>query len=314
MTYAGNKPTPSILVLNGPNLNLLGQREPALYGSKTLADVHADLLAAAQHSGATIDFRQSNNEGVLIDAVQEAMTDFDGVIINPGGLSHSSVSLRDALAMLSVPVVEVHITNILAREKFRHHSYISGIATAVIVGAGTGGYELALAHLLKLLSVQTTEPTPASRAASVLMLSGPNLNFLGLREPKIYGHDTLADIEQQANIKADHLDLNLDFRQSNSEAVLIEAAQEAMSHFDALVINPAGLTFTSVALRDALAMLQVPVIELHISNVMAREEYLHHSLISPIATAIIMGAGVNGYLLALDHVSRLMRVRRDPEA
>ena len=314
MTYAGNKPTPSILVLNGPNLNLLGQREPALYGSKTLADVHADLLAAAQHSGTTIDFRQSNNEGVLIDAVQEAMTDFDGVIINPGGLSHSSVSLRDALAMLSVPVVEVHITNILAREKFRHHSYISGIATAVIVGAGTGGYELALAHLLKLLSVQTTDPMPASRAASVLMLSGPNLNFLGLREPKIYGHDTLADIEQQANIKADHLDLNLDLRQSNSEAVLIEAAQEAMSHFDALVINPAGLTFTSVALRDALAMLQVPVIELHISNVMAREEYLHHSLISPIATAIIMGAGVNGYLLALDHVSRLMRVRRDPEA
>lgn len=308
MTFAGGRPTPSILVLNGPNLNLLGQREPALYGSETLADVQATLLASAARCGASIDFRQSNSEGVLIDAVQEAMTAFDGVIINPGGLSHTSVSLRDALAMIPVPIVEVHITNIHSREDFRHHSYVSGVATTVIVGAGTGGYQLALAHMVKLLSMPLITPV-ADTDASVLMLSGPNLNFLGLRQPEIYGHDTLSDIERLVDAEARRLGLSVDFRQSNSEAALIDAAQEAMSRFDAVVINPAGLTFSSVALRDSLAMLPVPVVELHITNVMAREEYLHHSLISAIATTIIMGAGINGYVLALDHVRQLTLAR-----
>lgn len=307
MKYADGKTAPSILVLNGPNLNLLGQREPDLYGSVTLADVQAALAADGAQSGVTIDFRQSNSEAVLIDAVQEAMTAFDGVIINPGGLSHTSVSLRDALAMIPVPIIEVHITNIHAREKFRHFSYVSGVATAVIVGAGTGGYQLALAHMLKLLSVPPIKSVEGANA-SVLMLSGPNLNFLGLREPAIYGHDTLSDIERLVDTEAARLGLSVDFRQSNSEAALIDAAQEAMTHFDALVINPAGLTFSSVALRDSLAMLPVPVVELHITNVMAREEYLHHSLISPIATTVIMGAGINGYVLALDHVRKLARV------
>ena len=133
-----------VLLLHGPNLNLLGRREPDVYGTATLADVDARARALGAELGLEVDARQSNHEGTLIDAVQEAMTDFAAVVINPGGYTHTSVALRDALAALPVPVVEVHISNVHAREPFRAHSYVSPIATAVIAGAGVLGYELAL--------------------------------------------------------------------------------------------------------------------------------------------------------------------------
>jgi 3-dehydroquinate dehydratase-2 len=133
-----------VLLLHGPNLNLLGRREPEVYGTTTLADVDARARALGAELGLEVDARQSNHEGALIDAVQEAMTDFGAVVINPGGYTHTSVALRDALAALSVPVVEVHISNVHAREPFRDHSYVSPVATAVIAGAGVLGYELAL--------------------------------------------------------------------------------------------------------------------------------------------------------------------------
>nr|WP_323374047.1 type II 3-dehydroquinate dehydratase [Microbacterium sp. STN6] len=298
---------PRVLVLNGPNLNFLGRREPALYGSVTLDAVNESLSQRAESRGVGLDFRQSNSEGVLIDAAQEAMSDVDAVIINAGGLSHTSVALRDALAMLPVPVIEVHVTNIHARESFRHHSFISDVATAVIVGAGTNGYLLALEHALSLLSVApavSDAGVPETPRASALVLSGPNLNLLGRREPEIYGEVTLKQIDDRVAAEAARLGVTADVRQSNSEAELVDAAQEAMNAFDAVVINPAELSFTSVPLRDALAMLPVPVIEVHITNIMARPaEYLHHSRISPIATAVIVGAGAHGYELALQHVA-----------
>lgn len=133
-----------VLVLHGPNLNLLGRREPEIYGTTTLADVDARCAAVAAGLGFEVDCRQSNHEGVLVDAVQEAMTGVGAVVINPGGLTHTSIALRDALAALPVPVVEVHISNVHAREAFRSHSYVSAVATAVIAGAGVLGYELAL--------------------------------------------------------------------------------------------------------------------------------------------------------------------------
>jgi 3-dehydroquinate dehydratase-2 len=133
-----------VLVVNGPNLDLLGRREPGVYGTDTLADLEARCRAAAAELGLEVDTRQSNHEGVLIDAVHEAMSDHGGVIINPGGYTHTSVALRDALAALPVPVVEVHLSNVHAREAFRSHSYVSPVATAVIAGAGITGYELAL--------------------------------------------------------------------------------------------------------------------------------------------------------------------------
>lgn len=296
-----------MLVLNGPNLNFLGRREPAIYGSVTLAEVNESLRRVAEGRGVIVDCRQSNSEAVLIDAAQEAMSEFDAVIVNAGGLSHSSVSLRDALAMIPVPVVEVHVTNIHAREEFRHHSYISGVAKAVIVGAGTNGYLLALEHVSSLIAAAPPDrqaTVSGAPLASVLMLSGPNLNLLGLREPDIYGHETLAQIGERVTAEATRLGLAVDFRQSNSESTLVDAVQEAMSAFEAVIINPAGLSFTSVALRDALAMLSVPVTELHITNIMARPaEYLHHSYVSSVATTVIMGAGTHGYELALQQAA-----------
>lgn len=300
---------PRVLVLNGPNLNFLGRREPALYGSITLDAVNESLARLADKRGVSLDCRQSNSEARLIDAAQEAMSDFDAVIINAGGLSHTSVALRDALAMLSVPVVEVHVTNIHAREEFRHHSYISDVAAAVIAGAGPNGYLLALEHVLSLLPAalpHTGAGASGGPRASALVLSGPNLNFLGRREPDLYGDVTLKQIDDRMAAAASLLGMAVDFRQSNSESELVDAAQEAMSDFDAVIINPAGLSFTSVSLRDALAMLPVPVIEVHITNIMARPaEYLHHSHISPIATAVIMGAGAHGYELALQQAAHL---------
>lgn len=140
-----------VLVLNGPNLNLLGLREPEIYGSATLADVEALCHATAEEHGLRADFRQSNHEGVLIDAVQEARTAHRGIVINPAGYSHTSVALRDALAAAELPVVEVHLSNIHRREPFRHHSHVSGVADAVLCGAGPHGYALALTHLARLL-------------------------------------------------------------------------------------------------------------------------------------------------------------------
>ncbi len=133
-----------ILLLNGPNLNLLGTREPEIYGGETLQDVERKVTAAAATHGLAVEFLQSNHEGVLIDAIHEARGNADAIIINPGGLTHTSVALRDALSGVEMPVVEVHISNIHRREEFRHHSYISAVAEASIVGAGTHGYVLAV--------------------------------------------------------------------------------------------------------------------------------------------------------------------------
>ena len=141
----------TVVVLNGPNLNLLGEREPEVYGSETLADVEALCAKAVAEAGLALDFRQSNHEGVLVDAIHEVRTSAAGIVINAGALTHTSIALRDALAAVSVPVIEVHISNVHAREEFRHHSYLSAVADGVIVGCGTQGYALAVARIAELV-------------------------------------------------------------------------------------------------------------------------------------------------------------------
>lgn len=135
-----------LLLMNGPNLNLLGRREPHLYGKASFATLEKHLKAHAKKLGCRLEAFQSNHEGALIDRLQ-ATEGFSGVVINPGGLTHTSVSLRDAIAALDIPVVEVHITNISAREEFRNHSLISPVCVGVISGLGTLGYQLALDFL-----------------------------------------------------------------------------------------------------------------------------------------------------------------------
>ncbi len=135
---------PTVLVLNGPNLNLVGTREPAIYGNQSLSDIAAACAAHGEALGLVVDFRQSNHEGELIDWVQAATGTAAGLIVNAGGLSHTSVALMDALRAAGQPVVEVHLSNIFRREGFRHHSYVSLAADGVICGFGPPGYLMAL--------------------------------------------------------------------------------------------------------------------------------------------------------------------------
>ncbi len=145
---------PTILVLNGPNLNLLGLREPAVYGAATLADVEALCRDTGARLGVDIDFRQSNHEGALIDAIQQAGFDHKagkllGVVFNPGAFTHTSVALHDAIKGVGLPVIETHISNVHAREAFRHHSFISPVAAGIVVGFGIDGYVIAIEGLIR---------------------------------------------------------------------------------------------------------------------------------------------------------------------
>lgn len=142
-----------ILLLHGPNLNLLGTREPAIYGATTLAQINQQLATQAQQAGHCLDALQSNHEGVLIDRIQAAASDGTAfIIINPAAFTHTSVAIRDAILAVKVPFVEVHLSNVHAREAFRHHSYFSDVAIGVICGLGAQGYDFALQYAINYLS------------------------------------------------------------------------------------------------------------------------------------------------------------------
>jgi 3-dehydroquinate dehydratase-2 len=140
-------PTPRILVIHGPNLNLLGTREPEIYGRRTLAEIDARLAELGRGLGVAVEAFQSNHEGAIVDRIQQAIGACDGLIINAAAYTHTSVAIRDALSMLSVPVVEVHLSNIHRRETFRHTSLMADVVTGQVLGLGPAGYELALRAL-----------------------------------------------------------------------------------------------------------------------------------------------------------------------
>ncbi|HEX5729307.1 type II 3-dehydroquinate dehydratase [Microbacterium sp.] len=143
-----------LLLVNGPNLNLLGTREPGIYGSQTLQDVEALVSATAAVLGFEVRAVQSNHEGVLLDAIHAARDDCSGIVINPGGLTHTSVVLRDALSGVALPVAEVHISDVSQREPFRHHSYVKDVAVVHVVGEGVAGYATATTRLIEVITGQ----------------------------------------------------------------------------------------------------------------------------------------------------------------
>ncbi len=145
---------PTVWVLNGPNLNLLGEREPDTYGGESLADIEKRCAKAAKKAGMGLEFRQTNHEGELVAWIQEARESAAGLAINAGAYTHTSVAVHDALRLLAIPIVEVHLSNIFAREEFRHHSYVSATATGVICGFGGDSYLLALQALAAIISEQ----------------------------------------------------------------------------------------------------------------------------------------------------------------
>jgi 3-dehydroquinate dehydratase II len=142
---------PKVLILNGPNLNLLGTREPEIYGRTTLAEIEAACRSRAAHLGMDVDFRQSNHEGELVDWIQQASAECSSIIINAAAYTHTSVAILDALSAFPRPVIEVHLSNIFRREAFRHHSYVSPVAHGVVCGFGGFGYELALEAAAQLI-------------------------------------------------------------------------------------------------------------------------------------------------------------------
>lgn len=141
----------NILLLNGPNLNLLGTREPEIYGSATLADVEELARTTAAAHKLSLQAVQSNHEGALIDAIHAARGTADGIVINPGAFTHTSVAIADALSGVALPVIEVHISNVHKRESFRHHSFVSPVASSIVIGAGINGYRLAVEQLAWIL-------------------------------------------------------------------------------------------------------------------------------------------------------------------
>lgn len=145
-----------ILILNGPNLNLLGQREPEIYGAQSLADIEDELKHWAEGAGAQIEMRQTNHEGEMLDWLHAANGAVDGIALNPGAWAHSSIALADAVAGIDTPVIEVHLSNVYAREAFRHHSYLSAKAAGIISGLGALGYRLAAEALLARHTNETT--------------------------------------------------------------------------------------------------------------------------------------------------------------
>lgn len=158
MSKKSTSPSRVVLVLNGPNLNLLGTREPGIYGRENLEHIERRLRSAAEGSAVGLEFYQTNQEGALVERIHQAGRDgVDFIIINPAAYTHTSIAIRDALAAVSIPFIEVHLSNIHAREPFRHNSYVSDLAVGTISGLGSQGYELALAYALRELTAKPAD-------------------------------------------------------------------------------------------------------------------------------------------------------------
>lgn len=302
-----------IVIINGPNLNMLGKREVGIYGGQTLENINLQIKEKADSFDVKTEFFQSNSESEIISYIHSCNGRVDGVMINAGAFTHYSYAIRDAIASITVPVIEVHISNIFKREEFRHESVIAPVCIGQICGFGSTGYILALKSLLNeceydLWTLEDEEKESIKR--KFLVISGPNLNLLGNRNIAIYGlgiklddiHNQLEDVATKLNIEVEHC-------QFNHEGDIIDALQESTAKYNGIIINAGALAHYSYSLRSAIGTTLLPCIEVFLTNVHKREKFRHQSVISAVCLGVIGGFGAKSYLLALDSLESLTNTK-----
>lgn len=298
-----------IVIINGPNLNMLGKREVGIYGGQTLEDFNLKIKEKADSLNVETEFFQSNSESEIVSYIHSCNGRVDGVMINAGAFTHYSYAIRDAIASITVPVIEVHISNIYKREEFRHESVIAPVCIGQICGFGLTSYMLALKSLLDEIDYNiwlVEDDKKEEKRRKFLVISGPNLNLLGNRNINIYGLGiTLDSIHQQLGEVADKLDVEVDAFQFNHEGDIIDKLQESTGKYDGIIINAGALAHYSYTLRSAIGTTLLPCIEVFLTNVHKRESFRHRSVISAVCVGSVGGFGAKSYLLALDSLESL---------
>jgi len=275
-------------VIHGPNLNLLGKREVGIYGGKSMEQINSEGAEEAKNLNVIVDFYQSNSEGELVTFIQMCRGKVNGILLNAGAYTHYSIALRDAISAVQIPTLEVHISNVYQRETFRHTSVIAPVCVGQICGFGSHSYILGLRGLIETKlpsrSIYITDiEKRASKKKKYMLISGPNLNLLGTRKTSIYGDYSLEDIHNELYLHARGFNVSVECEQFNNEGEIIDCLQRAHGEFDGLIINAGALAHYSYALRSAIGSTLLPCIEVFISNVHAREEFRHKSVIAPVS-------------------------------
>ncbi|HOE76765.1 MAG TPA: type II 3-dehydroquinate dehydratase [Rectinema sp.] len=302
----------NIAIIHGPNLNTLGQRETGIYGGKTLEEINDEIQLEASKFPISLDFFQSNVEGFIIDFIHGCRGKIDGIVINAGAYTHYSIALRDSIAAVELPTVEVHISNVYKRESFRHLSVIAPVCVGQICGFSSYSYILGLHALLEILSGKNQQsssifPKKKGKIKKFLSISGPNLNLLGQRKTSIYKEDSLDEIHSKLMKKAAELHVEVDCVQFNSEGDIIDCMQTVPGKYEGVILNAGALAHYSYALRSAIGTMLVPCVEVFISNVYAREDFSHTSVLSDVCVGVISGLGANSYVLALEALINLVK-------
>ena len=299
-----------VAVINGPNLNMLGRRETGIYGRLSLDEICSGVETEARKQNVRAEFFQSNSEGELVSYIQSCRDKSDGILLNAGAYTHYSIALRDAIAAVEVPTIEIHISNVFRRESFRHVSVIAPVCIGQICGFGMQGYVLGLHALMD----KSLDPGPAydenalaeNRAKSkFLVVSGPNMNLLGARNTATHGESSLDDIHYGLKQRATELGVTVECCQHNSEGAIIDRLQHAPEEFAGVIMNAGALARYSYALRGAMDAMPVPSVEVYLSNLNSKEEFRHHSVIADICVGVIGGFENRSYLLALEALHRL---------
>jgi|GEM_PF-125049 len=293
-----------ILILNGP-----GTDEP-VPGTR-LEEVRLACADSCERLGFVMDFRHSEDDDAICAAISRDAPNFDLLIIHPAGkkvLGHADRMERYgteimALAERGMAVIEIHWENIFRDERpSTAPLQRPGAPIGLVSGLGMEGFKLAIESMRDQDNVLTSEPAPMT----IRVINGPNLNLLGTREPEIYGRETLDDIRRNCEKTAESIGVTVEFFQSNHEGEIVELIQGAIDKVDALIINAAAYTHTSVAIHDALKAFTGLKIELHISNPHARDSFRHISFVSSAVDAVIAGMGVGGYPLAVKKAAEIL--------